>query len=185
MLKKIKKKMTGTAMKLMMNEKVARTVMTAFQKKNQLNEKLAGLYGRIELPSLSDHESVKYGVDKIKRRIKGLENEISQAEFAMEKVESVIDRADIILQEKPGKRNKTAASELTNISLDKPKTRKSTKPVKKTKVKQEKKTIKAKKKKAKSKIAPLGATNSESTIGEGLLDLNFNKKGKKRKSKSA
>lgn len=213
MLKKMKKKLTKTAMKLMMNEKVAKTVMTAFQKKNDLNESLARLYSKVELPSLADHESVKYGIEKMRRRIKGLEKEIGQAEFAMEKVESAIERAALFFEENEkadeGKKakgdnvsvQKNAPPKLTDINIEKPKpiTRSKKPPQQSTgkkpsaksgKPKAAKKTKKAKsnqKAKAgtKTKIAPLGAANSNTPKTGGLLDLNFKKSGKKKKAKSA
>lgn len=194
MLKQGKKKLAKTAMKFMMNERVAKTFMTAIQKKNELNEKLARLYAVVQLPSLADHQSVQYAMDRMRRRIKGMEKEINQAQFALEKVGSAIDRMEIdtpaVKEDKP---KKTGASKTDQLRA---KDILSSNPIKKTKAKTAKPAKKAKPKAAtkkpaqKSKKPPnkttpnikeLGAASRRKPSSGGLLDLEFSKSGKRKK----
>lgn len=182
MLKQGKKKLIKTAMKLMMNERVATTFMTAIQKKNELNEKLARLYSVVQLPSLADHQSVQYALDRMRRRIKGLEKEINQAQFALEKVESAIDKAEIETPP-PKAAKKETEPQRSKTSKAKPA---AAKPKKKAmpKTTSKKPPSKSKKtqKKVSGKIKGLGATSRRKHATGGLLDLEFSKSGKRKKA---
>ena len=124
MLKKMKKKAMKAGMKLMMNEKVARTFMSAVQKKQELNEKLARVYDTVQLPSLADHRNVNYAMDRLRKRVKGLEEELMRAEFALENLESGLEKQAVqkkqTAEKKPVQLNKTEKAKKPAASTPKP-----------------------------------------------------------------
>jgi hypothetical protein len=162
-----KKKITKAAMRLMMNEKVGRAIMSAVQKKGQVDESLARLYSVFQLPSLADHQTLDYAIDRVRHRLKALDKDLAQAEFGLEKIESAIERAEFT-QSKPAPKKAAA-----------PATRVRPKPVKKPVSKP--RTTKKTKPKSSGSIAPLGAAGRDKPARSGLLDLDFRKSGTRAK----
>ena len=162
-----KKKITKAAMRLMMNEKVGRAIMSAVQKKGEVDEGLARLYALFQLPSLADHQTLDYAIDRVRHRLKAQDKEISQAEFGLEKIKSAIERSQFT-QSKPAKRNAAPAARRTRP-----------KPVKKPTVKT--RSVKKPASKSKAPIAPLGAAGQTKPARSGLLDLDFRKSGTRAK----
>ena len=178
MLKKGKKALFKATMKLISNEKVAKTLMAAIQKKNEINEKLARFYEMLQLPSLADHESVAYAIDSVRRRIKDLEKDLWQAENAIEKVESTIERKKSAQETaKPQARPKTLKKRAAPKARPKAEPTAGPKKQVKKKIKATPKTKKksAPKPKTRTRIAPLGAAGRKKPSAGGLLDLDFKK----------
>lgn len=160
MLKQTKKKLTKAVMKLMMNERVGKTVMAAFQKKNELNEKLSRVYSAVQLPSLADHETVSFALDRLKRRIKTLEREVIRAEKALDNIEPAPEQPKAKTQKPP---RKSAPKPIAKRAVGKPKAKKSAG------------KRKAPKRAAPKTIAPLGAADAKPTNKGGLLDIDLRK----------
>ena len=191
MLKKGKKIVMKSAMKLMMNERVGKTLMRTIQMKNDLNEGLAKAYAFVQIPSLADHQSVNYAVESVRRRVKGLEKHIFQAEQALGRVQSSLDKLQQdkvetkVAKPKPAAKKTSAkpkpgAKKAAVKPKPQPAKKATKKPVKKSAKKISKKAARPKssalKKAARKKIAPLGATGKTgSSRSGGLLDLNFKK----------
>ena len=182
MFEKSKKRVMKGAMKLMMNERVAKTLMQGIQMKNEMNETLSRAYALVQLPSLADHQSLDYALDSMRRKIKGLEKEFDQAQDALARAEEAISRLTESMEKKAEPKAKATPKKKPAKAVKKAAPKKAA--VKKAAAKPNAKTAKkpavkkaAKKSPAKeSNIKPLGATDQKMPKKKGaLLDLNFKK----------